>query len=961
MNGPSSARFPVPLLLSLLALGLVLPGPWLEAQERPVLTPTDYGKFEQLQGGELSPDGAWLAYRILRMDDHQELRVRPLARDTAYVVPWGTEPRFSSDSRWVLWTESVSPEERERRASTDSPARDGASLLDTGTGEVRTFPEVRRAAFDASGRFLALQGHEPDEEEGRGADLRVLELETGGETSFGNVGEFAWSETGALLALTVRTGLSGSSNGVQLFAPGEGRLRTLDASKSSYRRLAWREGAADLAALRSVPAAGADSTAHHVMAWRGLDEWPDPSGPPGTDGAFFLPERPDGVPDTLVVVGYRPPRWTPDGRWVQVGLRPGPIPSEEPAEDPEEGPEEGPEVPPGEELEEGAQGRAGAKSEMETEDPPLPGLQLWHTRDVRIVPMQKAQEAADARRTLLAVWQPEEGRVVRVGTDLREEASLTEDGGLGMERISAPYPWGAMFGRPYHDLWAVELETGVRRRLLEQVRYAWPSPEGRYVLTFDGADYHGVEVANGERRTLTQGLPTSFANLEYDTPTDMLPPWGLGGWMSGDGTVLLHDRHDVWSVRMDGSGGERLTRGAEEEVIHRVVRLDRDAHAFDPEADLYLSLRGEWTEQQGYARLRPGDHLERLILQDQRMWQLSKADSAESYLFRVESRRESPNLFVAGPDLASARRVTDTNPFQGDYAWTRAELLDFESEAGKRLQGVLLYPANHEPEREYPMIVYTYEMLSQQLHFYQPPSERSYYNFTAWTQHGYFVLLPDIVYRARDPGVSALEALRPAIRAVTERGLVDPARVGLIGHSWGGYQATYVPTRTDLFAASVAGAPLTDFVSFMGQIHWTPGIAEVDHWETGQARMEVPYWEDPEAHHRNSPLHTVHEMETPLLMAFGDDDGVVEWWQGTVFYNFARRAERQMVLLVYEDEGHGFTRRENQVDYHRRILEWFGHYLKGEEAPRWITDGIPLEGMEAEIRRVAEDPGEPEG
>jgi hypothetical protein len=51
MNGPSSARFPVPLLLSLLALGLVLPGPWLEAQERPVLTPTDYGKFEQLQGG----------------------------------------------------------------------------------------------------------------------------------------------------------------------------------------------------------------------------------------------------------------------------------------------------------------------------------------------------------------------------------------------------------------------------------------------------------------------------------------------------------------------------------------------------------------------------------------------------------------------------------------------------------------------------------------------------------------------------------------------------------------------------------------------------------------------------------------------------------------------------------------------------------------------------------------------
>ncbi|MGH7606944.1 MAG: alpha/beta hydrolase family protein, partial [Gemmatimonadales bacterium] len=216
-----------------------------------------------------------------------------------------------------------------------------------------------------------------------------------------------------------------------------------------------------------------------------------------------------------------------------------------------------------------------------------------------------------------------------------------------------------------------------------------------------------------------------------------------------------------------------------------------------------------------------------------------------------------------------------------------------------------------------------------------------------------FVLLPDIVYRARDPGVSAIEAVRPAIGSVVERGLVDAERVGLIGHSWGGYQATYLPTRTRLFAASVAGAPLTDFVSFMGQLHWTPGIAELSHWETGQGRMEVPYWEDPEAHHRNSPVHKVHEMETPLLMAFGDADGVVDWDQGTEFFNFARRAGKQMVLLVYEGENHGFTKKPNQIDYHRRILEWFGHYLKGEPAPAWITEGVRVDDLEAETRRLA--------
>ena len=124
--------------------------------------------------------------------------------------------------------------------------------------------------------------------------------------------------------------------------------------------------------------------------------------------------------------------------------------------------------------------------------------------------------------------------------------------------------------------------------------------------------------------------------------------------------------------------------------------------------------------------------------------------------------------------------------------------------------------------------------------------------------------------------------------------------------------------------------------------------------------MAVPYWEDPEAHLRNSPLHRVNEMTTPMLMVHGNKDGVVEFFQSTVFYNYARRAEKQMVLLVYEGEDHGFRKKANQIDYHRRILEWFGHYLKGDPAPAWITEGVPLEALEDEKRRVAEKNGDSE-
>jgi dipeptidyl aminopeptidase/acylaminoacyl peptidase len=913
--------------LALAALLALAPSASSHGQEarRPVLEPWEYERFETLVAPVLSPDGTWLAYGVRRVDEEEELRIRPMDRDTALVVPFGSGVRFSPDSRWLAWLVGVSPSERERLQKENKPVRTDAGLLDLVTGQERAWKEVLSMTFDATGRYLALHGYAPQEPRGRGADLQLLDLQTGHVMSFGAVSEYGWSHRGSLLALALATG-GAAHNGLQVYDAASQRLRQLDGSPSAYRRLAWRKEAPDLAILRSVEPAGADSTEHTLLAWRGLQ---------GDEAeALVLDPVAGGAPDTLVLVGHRQPEWTEDGRRIAMGFRPrsgqaahGGMPADTVVPD---------------------------TTKVQAGEVELPAVQIWHTSDVRIIPGQQAQQQSDARRTLLTVWTPEGNRIVMVGTALLENATVTKDGQTGIERVAEPYPWGAMFGRRYHDVWTVDLDSGRRTRVLERVRYTWESPGGRYLLTFDGADYWTHDLRSGARSNLTAELPATFADTLYDTPTDLPPPHGVGGWMEDDAAVFLYDQQDVWRVAPDGSGGERLTRGREEEIVHRLVRIATTADAFDPSQPIYLSLRGEWTGRRGYARIAPDQTPERLIFGDRLVTGLARADSTDRFIFRREARDVSPDLLVAGPDLSNPRQVTQTNPFLTDYAWTRSELVDFTSEAGTRLQGVLLYPANHDPAQRYPMIVYTYEKLTPQMHQFQVPSERSYYNFTAWTQHGYFVLLPDIVYRARDPGVSAMEAVRPAVTTLVHRGLVDAQRVGLIGHSWGGYQATYLPTRTNLFAASVAGAPLTDFVSFMGEIHWNTGTPEPDHWETGQARMEVPYWEDPEAHHRNSPLHGVHEMETPLLMAFGNKDGVVEFFQGTVFYNYARRAGKQMVLLVYEEESHSFLNKANATDYHRRILEWFGHYLKGEPAPTWITEGVPLKDHEAERRRVAE-------
>ncbi len=917
---------------SILATGLLATAFPLSGQDLPRVAPEDYGRWENPGPALLSPHGDWIAYEVSRVDETAELRVRRLGEDSTRVFPWGGSPGFSPDGGWLAWTVGLSPEEGERLEEEGEALRQGTALLDLATGEVREFESVSEWSFDASGRFLALRGDPPGEPAGKGADLRVVMLATGSGTSFGNVAEMAWSSSGSRIAMVVATG-SDLGNGVQVYDAGSGTLQSVDASGARYRGLAWRDDAADLAVLRSREDASAEGAAYDVLAWRGLGR--------GVETAV-LGEAMAGIADTLQVAD-RAPRWSDDGAMISIGLRPR---EEHAARDA------------------GATGTGQAdadgtgSTDSEDDEPDLPGLQIWHSRDVRIFPQQQAAEARDANRTLLAVWHLDENRAVTVGSDLMADATLLHGWAFALEDIAEPYPFGAMFGRPYHDVWSIDVESGERRRLLTRVRYEWPSGGGRWLVSYDGANYWSRDVATGQRHDLTSNLPASFANTEYDTPTDVVPPYafGPGGWLEGDAGVLLYDEHDVWRVALDGSGAERLTRGAETGVTHRVARLpDDDTPGIDPGAPLYLTLYDERTEQRGYARLPSGraGPPETLVFEERLVDGLARADSADVLLYRAQAFDDPPDYFVGGPGLADAVRVTDINPFIAEVAWGRAELVDFTSEGGRDLQAVLLYPAGHEAGQAVPTIVYTYEMLSPGMHRFSPPSERDYYNFTAWTQHGYAVLLPDIVYRARDPGVSALESVRAAVARVVDMGVADPDAVGLIGHSWGGYQATYLPTRTDIFAASVAGAPLTDFVSFMGAIHWNPGIPEVDHWETGQARMEVPFWEDPEAHRRNSPIHEVHNLETPLLMAFGDDDGVVDWDQGTQFYNFARRAGKQMVLLVYEGEDHGLREEANQKDYHRRILEWFGHYLKGDPAPSWITDGVSLQDLEDEKRRVA--------
>lgn len=934
-------------ITALLTIGTLLAGtiaPGTAAQGRAAVTPQDYGQWETLSSGVLSPDGAHLAVSIRRVDSTSELRIfainmaDPASGPTSdpKIVESGSAPQFASNARWLAYRIGYSEAEQERMREEDRPIRNRMGLLNLASGEEEILEAVASFLFDDSGEYLVIRGYPAEGVEA--PDLLVRTLESGSSINFGNVSEFALQDGAPRLAMTISTE-SGVGNGIQLYDATSSSLLVLDSGDATFTQPTWREDEDDLAVLRSAESELHQEPTHVVLAWRDLAS--------RTSSTLRFDHRSRGdFPAGMRVVEHRAPSWSDDGQAIFLGLREWP-------EKPEDEKDSAAEIE-GEALDPEPEEQGSASRESDEEETEPADVDVWHALDERIIPMQKLQEQRDRAKSYVSVWHLPDDRFVQLGIDLDETVALLNGQRHATETDREPYIFDSMFGRRWFDVDLIDVATGERTRVVDRVRYfSGGSATGEHLLYFKGDTHIAYEIATGKHTDLTSSLSADFVNRDYDYPVEQKPSWGLAGWAENDEAVLLYDRYDIWSVGPNGAGARRLTNGANDEIRYRYTRLDPQESAINLNAPLYLSIFGQWTKMSGYARLSAkGENrgLTRLVWLDASVGRLIKATDVDQFGYVIQDFDDSPDYFV-GPDLAQAVQVTKTNPYQADFAWGHSELIDYSCEFGKRVQGALFYPAGYAPGRTYPMITYVYERLSQSVHSYSVPSERSSYNPAVWTSLGYFVLKPDIFFQGRRPGSSAVECIRPAVQTVVDTGMVNGDRVGLVGHSWGGYEAAYVPTQTDIFAASVSGAALTNFFSMFGTIHWNQGLPESGHFETGQARMDVPYWEDMEAYVRESPVMGITQLETPMLMAFGDNDGTVDWHQGVEMYNYARRAGKMFVMLVYANENHSNRQEKNQVDYHHRVLDWFSHYLKGEPAKPWITEGVSVMERNDELKR----------
>jgi dipeptidyl aminopeptidase/acylaminoacyl peptidase len=883
-----------------------------------ILGLADIGRWKRITNPALSDDGKWASYVFAPNEGDDTLFVRQLDGPARYTVPVGSALQFSDDGRFAGYlvapaSDPKAASGRNRSASFNGPVK-RFELLDLATGDTFDLPNVTSFKFSDDSRFVAVRGNRPDGSTSRGGDLTLRELATRETRNIGNVEDYAFGDGGRLLAYTVDAAAQ-AGNGVYVVDLATHTTRVLDTAPSDYDQLAWEPGAASLAVLRGTKTKGLTQRDNVLLVWRRLDT----ANPARVE---YDPSHDPNFPRQTVVSELAPLRWTRDGARVWVGLK-------------------------------------AQEHDKPVSSEPVADVDVWHWNDAEVQSVQVVRLAQARRATDLAAFNIDSRTLVPLGDDIMRNVTPVADSRFAIGRVDTAYRTLVQWGGDKADYYRLNAETGERHLIAPGLtRTMGTSPDGRWFLYLANKKVYAYDLAAG-RAIQLGGDKLSFVDETDDHPYET-PTYGIAGWSSDGKTVVMNHRFDVFALPLEGGAPIDLTRGAgaAQQIVFRVVRLDRPRRArgddgenaagddgvdrgIDLSKPLLLSAYGQWTKKSGYYTLAPGGTPAPLLYADASVGQAIKAEDADRVLFTRQTFSEPPDLWMTTTRFASPVKLTDVDPFVTEYAWGSKRLIDFKNSKGQRLQGTLTLPANFDSARKYPMLVYLYETLSNTHHTFPMPIFDDRPHFAEYASRGYVVFEPDIVYETGKPGSSALDCVTSGVKKVLELGFVDPKRIGLQGHSWGGYESSFILTHSDLFAAVVTGAPPTNLVSFYGETYPGTGTLQQGIVEKGQVRMGTNPWDDRALFDEQSPITSVRSITAPFLILQGTADNAVDWHQGLELYAAARRWGKQVIFLSYPGEKHHLTRKENQKDFQQRMQQFFDHYLLGTPAPKWMTEGVP--------------------
>ncbi|WEK38257.1 MAG: prolyl oligopeptidase family serine peptidase [Candidatus Pseudobacter hemicellulosilyticus] len=487
------------------------------------------------------------------------------------------------------------------------------------------------------------------------------------------------------------------------------------------------------------------------------------------------------------------------------------------------------------------------------------------------------------------------------------------------------------------------------------------SPNGNWLIYYDesAGNYFCYEYFTGIKRNITEEINTNWKIKDDDHPEKGVA-WktSIPSWLMNDDCVLIYDSYDIWLVDPKKiRKPENITRNLGSKMGIRFsladIKNDLGKASLKRGASILLRAVDTKSKDRGFYRVKLGssDKPEKLTMgpyifgewavfssYNEYVEPILRARDCNTYLLRRMSATSMLNYEIT-KDFVQYKKVTDLQP-QLKFNWLTTELIRYKLPSGRLNEGILYKPENFDSSKKYPVIFDYYEIRSDELNLYIPPhASDARINIPLFVSNGYLVFVPDIHYVVGNPGESAYESLVSAAKYLSGKHFVDTKKLGLQGHSWGGYQTNYIISRTDLFSAACSAAGYSNLISWYGSA--ARGSYPQYSLEREQGRMGGTPWEIPANYIANSPIFNADKISTPLLMMNNKNDRVVYFSQGLELFTALRRLGKKVWMLQYDEGGHSLMPDKNGEDFHKRMMQFFDHYLKDKPMPEWMKKGIP--------------------
>jgi dipeptidyl aminopeptidase/acylaminoacyl peptidase len=360
--------------------------------------------------------------------------------------------------------------------------------------------------------------------------------------------------------------------------------------------------------------------------------------------------------------------------------------------------------------------------------------------------------------------------------------------------------------------------------------------------------------------------------------------------------------------------------------------------SFDPKKTVLLEIRDPVQNLTSYNVWKENNTTKEIIPStNDKIRNIVYDDRMSIFLTLEENYNKAPQLFLRSS--APKKQLL----YGGDTADQTASLLKqdiihYTSGEGLPLKGVLYYPVHYQPNKKYPMVVHIYQIQSDKSNEYFTPSynNRDGLDIRTLTERGYFVLLPDTAVGPTGAGLSALHCVNKALDAVHTHPNIDMQKVGLVGHSFGGYETNFIATHSNRFAAYISGAGISDIVRsyfsynyhFAGPYYWQ--------YEHGIFSM-LPFSNSKEIYFNNNPIYNIEGINAPILLWTGMKDQNVPWDQTMEFFIGLKRNQKPTIALFYPNGRHAlaFDSKEKK-NLHTKVLEWWDYFLKNKKNVPWI-------------------------